>query len=221
MPDKTSQIPSYGVREIGKIAQRNITIPNLVLGKIEEQFNKDLGGINKLTDIYNDSHLSNDDKLNILRAQIVLLDSALDLYMHEITKYGMIKIFSKEWKSTDKFKKFTVPIQFLQDIYNNKTKIDNIIVQLDRMINRLTFQQYAKINDQLELIGVDVDISKFEKMLYELSGKRNRIAHQSGRNNIQPDGTRKTENLTQDRVKALKEAVHNLQQTIHDAVKKK
>ena len=47
---------------------------------------------------------------NIWRAQIIFLASALDFYMHELTKYGLCEIYNENWNHTDKYEnlQFTV-----------------------------------------------------------------------------------------------------------------
>lgn len=40
---------------------------------------------------------------NIWRAQIIFLASALDFYMHELTKYGLCEIYNENWDRTDKY----------------------------------------------------------------------------------------------------------------------
>ena len=45
---------------------------------------------------------------NIWRAQIVFLASALDFYMHELTKYGLCEIYNENWERTDKYENLQV-----------------------------------------------------------------------------------------------------------------
>lgn len=45
---------------------------------------------------------------DILRSQIVFLDSAFDYFMHQITKYGMVQIFQGIWEKTEKYDNFTI-----------------------------------------------------------------------------------------------------------------
>ena len=42
---------------------------------------------------------------DILRSQVVFLDSAFDFFMHEATKYGMVQIFQGIWEKTEKYMK--------------------------------------------------------------------------------------------------------------------
>ena len=77
--------------------------------EILERFNKNIEEIKKQSELISDLK---DDNLefykDILRTQIVFLDSAFDFYMHEITKYGMCKIYDGVWKRTEKFNNYTI-----------------------------------------------------------------------------------------------------------------
>src|SRR3989338_1177243 len=50
------------------------------------------------------------DSTDILRAQIVLAVSALDHYIHEFTRLGMIEVFNGLRPPTDAFRRFQVSI---------------------------------------------------------------------------------------------------------------
>ena len=61
----------------------------------------------------------------IWRSQVVFLESALDFYIHELVKYGLLKIFNGEWPETDKSKKFKVSFPVMLKIiqYPRKCRI--------------------------------------------------------------------------------------------------
>ena len=51
---------------------------------------------------------------NIWRAQIVFLASALDFYMHELTKYGLCEIYNENWDRTDKYENLQVNMKVIE-----------------------------------------------------------------------------------------------------------
>lgn len=55
-------------------------------------------------------HVTDDDRCMLYRAQIVFLEGALDFYLHEISKYGVVQIYKGDWPETDAYNnlKFTM-----------------------------------------------------------------------------------------------------------------
>ena len=82
------------------------------LPEIKEHFDESLNAIRKQFDVA--EYLISVEKLkeseNIYRSQIVFLESILDFFMHEITKFGLYRIFINEWPSTDKFNNLEIPM---------------------------------------------------------------------------------------------------------------
>lgn len=50
----------------------------------------------------------------IYRSQIVFLESALDFYIHEISKYGVISIFTNKWSKTERYSNFKIPMSIFE-----------------------------------------------------------------------------------------------------------
>lgn len=48
---------------------------------------------------------------NIWRAQVVFIVSAFDFFMHEITKFGLGKIFDGEWNPTIKYSNINISLE--------------------------------------------------------------------------------------------------------------
>lgn len=73
------------------------------IDEIRQRFHESVEEIEKqclvARELYNDEKLEQAE--NIWRAQIVFLESTLE--MHEITKYGLEKMFNEEWISTKKY----------------------------------------------------------------------------------------------------------------------
>lgn len=91
----------------------NIPIIEFDLNEIKSHFDDNIKNIEKNFEIV-DKMASNNEvekSKNILRSQIVFLESALDFYLHEISKYAMIKIFKDEWPKTDRYKNLKVEMR--------------------------------------------------------------------------------------------------------------
>ena len=88
--------------------------------EILERFNKNIEEIKKQSELISDLKDENlEFYKDILRSQIVFLDSAFDFYMHEITKYGMCKIYDGVWKRTEKFNNYTIKRLIIIPHFNN------------------------------------------------------------------------------------------------------
>lgn len=100
-------------RNVGTRNRRpNRTIP-FELTAIMTRFVSNLSAIKAQFDLA--EQLKADGNLqykDILRSQVVFLDSAFDFFMHEATKYGMVQIFQGIWEKTEKYNNFTVRYKF-------------------------------------------------------------------------------------------------------------
>ena len=126
----------------------------------------------------------------------MFLDSALDFYVHEITKYGMKKMFDGQWERNDKYLDFKINLDALHTIseLNEKEFFNDII---NKSISAETFMEFNSIKKQINMIGLDINviakstfykkgdstspINKMKEFLNKLYYRRNRIAHQSDR----------------------------------------
>jgi len=85
--------------------------------EIKEHFDESLHSIRKQFDVaeYLISVGKFKEAENIFRSQIVFLESILDFFMHEITKFGLYRIFTKEWPITEKFNNLEIPMSKLMN----------------------------------------------------------------------------------------------------------
>lgn len=117
----------------------------------------------------------------IWRSQVVFLDSALDFYVHEVTTYGIIKIFNGDWADTQAFKDKRVSLGFAIEIMKNP---ENAVALLKDEINTINqqycFMEYKNIATNLKMVGIQPDNSK-HNAIDKFYKRRNLIAHQSDR----------------------------------------
>lgn len=134
---------------------------------------------------------------NIWRAQIVFLASALDFYMHELTKYGLCEIYNENWARTDKYKNLQVSMEVIEVALKSGEDINWFLEYINSYYSAITMVSYESVKDQLNLLGLDLASvadkafykrgetektkDKLKKRLNELFGRRNIIAHQSDR----------------------------------------
>lgn len=117
----------------------------------------------------------------IWRSQVVFLDSALDFYVHEVTTYGIIKIFNGEWPITKSFNEKRVSLGFSINIMKNS---ENAVLLLTAEINRINqqycFMEYDNIAKNLKMVGIAPEKS-MHTAIDNFYKRRNLIAHQSDR----------------------------------------
>lgn len=104
----------------------------------------------------------NEDAKDIWRTQIVFLESALDFYFHEITKYGMDKIFNNDWPQTDKYKNYNLRLEDVLYVIKNPEETSWFLEHVNQMINSL-FKRRNQIvhqSDRDHFDGTKNDIQK-------------------------------------------------------------
>lgn len=132
---------------------------------------------------------------DVLRSQIVFLDSAFDFFMHEITKYGMNHIFDGTWAKTEKYNNFSIRLGDVSDVLQNPEQENWFLDIVNDTYAEDTFMSSDAVIGQLNLIGVkwqnvsdrafyEQDSAtptkeKFKSTLNSLFRRRNKIAHQA------------------------------------------
>lgn len=132
---------------------------------------------------------------DILRSQIVFLDSAFDFFMHEVTKYGMVQIFQGVWEKTERYNNFTIRLGEISDILQNPEQENWFLDIVNDSYAEDTFMSAEAVIGQLNLIGVKWQSvadrafyeqgsvistkDKFKHTLNSLFRRRNQIAHQA------------------------------------------
>ncbi|MBV6506566.1 MAG: hypothetical protein ILNGONEN_02145 [Syntrophorhabdaceae bacterium] len=130
------------------------------------------------------------DLSDVLRTEIVLAVSALDHFIHEYVRLGMLEICIGNRSITEPYKKFKIP---LQAAHSGQTMPTNAL-WLDEAIREqhswISFQEPSKIADAIRLISsanlwdeVGKELGKQAKdvkdMLKLIVDRRNKIAHEA------------------------------------------
>lgn len=225
------------------LAQRNesvrekvkITVKEFELSEIFEQFEENIRNIKEKFHTANKLLQEGDEESfkDILRLQIVFLDSALDYYMHCITKYGMNKIFKGEWHKTNKYLKFMVPLEQVEHAIKNCEDTNWFLELVNNTYSKDTFMEANSIKEQLNLIDIDLrDIAnevfneennkqkrfdKLKEILNKLFYRRNAIAHQSDR--LHEDGKKKE--ISKEEVENYIDYVEKIVISIHKKIENK
>ena len=164
--------------------------------KAKKHFEQNIVRVKNLGAIYQSINLQTTaiiDLSDILRSQYVMLVSALDHFIHEIVRIGMIEIYNNERRDTKEFKEFILSLD--KDLLFKKAIMeDKNDVWLNHQIRYKngfqSFQQADKIEEVFKLIHKNnlwIEISaKLNKNKDDLMNqlnliikRRNQIAHEA------------------------------------------
>lgn len=158
-----------------------------------------------------DGELAKDENLakEIWRSQIVFLDSALDFYIHEVAKYGIIKIFNSDWEETPKYGELKVSLDFAVKLADSYENCDDLLGEIDDINHKACFMGFDNLQKILNVVGVPADKSKKGK-IDELYKRRNQIAHQSDRLPDNPEKQDITKDYVEDFITLIEQFVSDI-----------
>lgn len=155
--------------------------------KAKALFDKNIHRVQALVDIARRIESENREiSEDILRAAIVLLVSALDTFIHDVVRIGMVQILRGERNQTQEYQKFAVTMNLISFDGSYRWFEEEI----RRRHSKLSFQTPKDIVDILKLI-IKEDIwasmaaylqensEQLKKKLNAIVSKRNKIAHES------------------------------------------
>lgn len=158
-----------------------------------EQFRKnitrvqDLGGLHTVLDNTTTSAV---DLSDILRAQIVMIVSALDLYIHEITRVGMLEVYNGIRPQTDAYLRFQVSLESVMTGIADPNVDDWLDTEIRERHSHLSFQEPDKIADAVRrftscelwpsvAVKLNLDVREVKGRLSAIVKRRNQIVHES------------------------------------------
>ena len=135
---------------------------------------------------------------DILRAQFVMIVSALDCYIHDVVKIGMLEIYLGQRISSKTTEKYPINLTILQQIENapdEQTKLAFLEKHIQSKNSEDSFQSPKGIEYALNLINIDKIWTRLSpemgkqpddirKQLALVVDRRNKIAHESDRDNL-------------------------------------
>ena len=130
------------------------------------------------------------DITDLLRAELVLAVSALDYYVHELVRLGMIECISGEREATNAFKKFGISLESVVIALNSRESVDWLENEIRVRHSFKSFQHADKIAEAVRLIS-NVDLwtelaaimgqqpRDIKDRLNLIIDRRNKIAHEA------------------------------------------
>ena len=179
--------------------QPGVSVIEFDLAQIKERFDNNLDSIRKQFDIA--ESLKAEGKIEecetVWRSQVVFLESALDFYIHEVSKYGMLNIFSGNWEKTEKYNNYQVPMKYVEEGFKNPESKAWLLQYLNERFSTEVYLSADSMKNQLNLLGLffepvmekafpkpsppDSSYREGRKVVKELFERRNQIAHQTDR----------------------------------------
>lgn len=169
---------------------------------------------------------------NIWRSQIVFLASAFDFYMHEITKYGLCKIYEEKWEKTDKYKNLQISMEMIEIALKSGEDIDWFLEYINRYYQVITMVSFDSVKDQFNLLGIDMSAVadgafyqrdgeektkyKLKRRLNELFSRRNIIAHQTDRQHSDAQVLSIEKGIVQDYISDIEKIVKSIDKEVRE-----
>lgn len=130
------------------------------------------------------------DSSDLLRAQIVLAVSALDHYIHELTRLGMLEVFNGTRPSTGSFGRFQVAINAAMAGIAGGGRSSWFETEIREKHGFLAFQHPDKVADAIRLfsacelwpqVAIELGLSTqdVKNRLKLIVERRNKIAHEA------------------------------------------
>ena len=140
--------------------KRKIRITATKLLEIKNIFDTCIEEIKKrfvLVDTLTSGNASKDEiaaSEDILRFQLVSVDSIFDLYIHQIFSYGIKKIFNEEWEKTNIYNNINISLPIVENILLNPEDISWIENIIDGFKAKDTFMCADNLVGALNAIGI-------------------------------------------------------------------
>ena len=148
---------------------------------------QNLGGLQAALDNTTTAAL---DLTDLLRAQIAMIVSALDLYIHEITRIGMLEVYNGERPQTDAFLRFQVTLESAMQGISNASRDGWLDTEIRERHGHLSFQYPDNIADAIRLFSscklwedvakeLNLSAQDVKNRLLTIVKRRNQIVHEA------------------------------------------
>lgn len=204
--------------------KKKVVIRNEQEKHILKQFNSSIEVVRQKDEIIQFLSAHGQSILEIRQSQIILLMSALDLYIHDIVKYCIIQKFNGNQTKTKQYKELLIPMQSVELAIQNPESSDWLDEVITSINQYKSFTSYGKIKNQLEAVGLKS--KKFNELVLKtesdfgvsdliekLRSLRNRLADQD-QESINSLGSELTEEKINQYIGFIYQLVQDIHQTI-------
>ena len=132
--------------------KKKVVIRNEQEKHILKQFNNSIEVVRQKDEIIQFLSAHGQSTLEIRQSQIILLMSALDLYIHDIVKYCIIQKFNGNQTKTKQYKELLIPMQSVELAIQNPESSDWLDEVITNINQYKSFTSYGQIKNQLEAV---------------------------------------------------------------------
>lgn len=133
------------------------------------------------------------DLSEILRAEMVLIVSAFDCFIHDIVRKGLVDIFENQRQGSPKYDNFCIPIHLVKQMLSTENEIERqelLQISIKKVLSKDSYQSPNSIENALQLISVKKIWSSIKdemqmspddivRKLSLIINRRNKIAHEA------------------------------------------
>lgn len=217
----------------GKRDKKTVSMPvHFSLSEIKQHFDDSMQSVkNQLTVADKLLADGNTEGCHIIwRSQIVFAEGLLDFYLHEMSKYGLFRMFNGEWQKSERYKNLQISMSKVEEGLAAKKSNEWFFEFLNERFSRDVFLSGDCVRDQLNLMGIKFEEAMhraFQKETVNASAKygynlirehfkrRNEIAHQNDRDHSSAVQTP----ITKEYVEQYISETETIINAIHDTAK--
>ena len=130
------------------------------------------------------------DLSDMLRAEIALAVSALDYFVHEIARLGMLEIHEGGRQSTTHYQRFQISMSSVVDAISDPDDYSWLEREIITQHSRASFQNYDNIADAIRLFygkspwpevsdRIGLEVQEVKETLNLIVDRRNKIVHEA------------------------------------------
>ena len=168
------------------------------------------------------------DLTDLLRAQIVMLVSALDHYIHEITRVGMLEVYDGARPQTDAFLRFQVTMDATMTGISKPSENDWLDREIRERHGHQAFQHPDNIANAVRLFSscelwrsvaseLNLTDQDVKNRLRAIVNRRNQIVHEADLDPSYP-GTGNRWSISPSDVTSASDFIQNVCEAIHTVV---
>lgn len=189
--------------------------------KIQIKFDENIADIRRLFEILdaaNNLEKDSDRFSDILRYQVVFLESTLDTFLHDLLLFDYEAVYFQRDDSYDRpyLTDFKVSLKKIIEAKNSIGTDSNIRTIIKEELQRMTFMRFDAIREACASIGITMDsydaFDSLKPVINELFKRRNQIVHQTDRKSNNPNLGKTS--ITRENVNSYIESVCSFQKLI-------
>ena len=158
-----------------------------------DQFRVNILRVRNLRVIYNTLNAQTTpaiDLSDILRSELVMAVSALDLYIHEIVRLGMLEVYRGTRPETSAFLRFQISLEGVHQVVSAPTNDNWLDNEIRERHGWRSFQQADHIAEAIRLISdirlweqvssyLGMPVQDIRQQLNLIADRRNKIVHEA------------------------------------------